>query len=276
MKYWTFLILLILHVNSNAQVTQEDSAYFQNSAIQIRQWFVDMDKANNGRVKETYNDSILQKFSEILQKPESFAFPFDTIQRTGKVLSTDGKVRFLTWNISFMPGAHEYFGFIQFSDKDDYRLHEMNDNPILKTTINHEGMKLENWFGGLVYEVIHKKFRNNEFYTLIVMDYNDILSNIKFLDVMYYDENNSLRFGKHVFYTGDKKQCRVFYEYSSQAIMSLKYEAGEDMIVLDHLSPIEPQLKGNYKFYGPDFIYDAFRFEKGEWVYYHDVDITNQ
>ena len=57
--------------------------------------------------------------------------------------------------------------------------------------------------------------------------------------------------------------------------MGLKYDERFKMIVFDHLSPIRPELAGDYKFYGPDFSYDGYKFENGFWVYMPDLDVTN-
>jgi hypothetical protein len=34
-------------------------------------------------------------------------------------------------------------------------------------------------------------------------------------------------------------------------------------------------MEGNYQFYGPDFTYDGLKFEKGIWVSYSNIDVTN-
>lgn len=54
--------------------------------------------------------------------------------------------------------------------------------------------------------------------------------------------------------------------------MILRYNEQEDIIVCDHLSPGNPKMKGKYEYYGPDFSYDAFDFEKGKWFHKSDID----
>ena len=46
----------------------------------------------------------------------------------------------------------------------------------------------------------------------------------------------------------------------------------DQFIIYDHLSPTSPQLEGMYDFYVPDGSYDAFKWEKGKWVYIKDFD----
>ena len=47
------------------------------------------------------------------------------------------------------------------------------------------------------------------------------------------------------------------------------------MIMFDHLSPSRPSYTGNYEYYGPDFSYDGFRFEKDAWVLTEQIDMRN-
>jgi hypothetical protein len=57
--------------------------------------------------------------------------------------------------------------------------------------------------------------------------------------------------------------------------MSLRFEA-DNFIVFDHLSPVSPEYKDNYQYYGPDFSFDSFNFEKGSWILKNDIDIRNR
>ncbi len=54
--------------------------------------------------------------------------------------------------------------------------------------------------------------------------------------------------------------------------MSLKLDPSEQRIVFDHLSPTKPELAGQPAFNGPDLSYDAYRWEKGQWLFQRDVD----
>jgi hypothetical protein len=47
------------------------------------------------------------------------------------------------------------------------------------------------------------------------------------------------------------------------------------MIVMDNLVPSDPNYKGVFRFYGPDFSYNGYKFEKGKWVLYNNIDLRN-
>ncbi|MBA7588034.1 hypothetical protein ES708_30082 [subsurface metagenome] len=79
---------------------------------------------------------------------------------------------------------------------------------------------------------------------------------------------------KIISYNGHLVDC-IEFEYNEKAVMSLRYNKDAKMIVFDHLSPSNASLQGNYEFYGPDFSYDGLTFEKGIWVHYENIVITN-
>ena len=94
------------------------------------------------------------------------------------------------------------------------------------------------------------------------------------IEVLYFI-NDELKFGYPLFKSKTQVANRVIFEYSSKVVMTLKYDETSDQIVFDHLSPSQPTLSGHYEFYGPDFSYDAFRFENNSWFYKAAIDIKN-
>ncbi|MFW5754904.1 MAG: hypothetical protein ACOCV9_08875, partial [Marinilabiliaceae bacterium] len=85
-----------------------------------------------------------------------------------------------------------------------------------------------------------------------------------------------LYFGAPVFdYQGQRRQ-RLIFEYSNQANMMLRYDDQNERIVMDHLAPRSPRYEGDRSYYGPDFSYDALKFEGGKWVLIEDVDVRNR
>ena len=57
--------------------------------------------------------------------------------------------------------------------------------------------------------------------------------------------------------------------------MLLNYESAENRIVFDHLAPPDPNLKGKFELYGPDFSYDGFKFLNGRWKFISDLELKN-
>ena len=95
------------------------------------------------------------------------------------------------------------------------------------------------------------------------------------IDVLYFDEQGNPQFGAPIFDNGKRKFSRIIFEYSAKVSMVMRYVPESDMIIFDHLSPSEPRYSNDYRFYGPDFSYDGFKFEKGRWLLYSDLDMRN-
>ena len=212
-------------------------------------------------------------FRRILQLPDSFHHPLDSLTNVGKIYSPDTLVRIYTWNIPRMDGTHRYFGYIQ-QWKDGHtewiRLeHSPAEQPEPLSVFSEK-----NWYGALYYQVFQEVCNGKTYYFLLAMDLHNPITTRKIIDVIVF-EKGKITLGAPLFRTGKSFRNRVVFEYSSQVSMMLRYVPEARMIVFDHLSPPEPRLQGQYQFYGPDFSYDGFRFQPCEWVLQEDLDLTN-
>ncbi len=129
------------------------------------------------------------------------------------------------------------------------------------------------WPAAWYYKVIQKEDKYGQtYYTLIGWIPKNRISQQKIVDVFYL-KNDKLHFGAPIFEREGKREYRLLYEYGAQNTMRLSYQEDKDQIIMDHLSPPGAEYHGIYEYYGPDFSYDAFRWEEGRWVYYPDIDI---
>ena len=225
------------------------------------------------------NDSILFGFESVLSSYGSFDYAFDSLKRIGRKYSPDQKFRIINWNIPWQDRTHTYYGFIQIPLKNEKRcevIHLIDQSHEIEEP---ESAVLDagTWFGVLYYDILLKKSFGQKYYTLLGFDFNDRFSNKKVIDVLTF-ENGLPLFGKPIFETeqGGDRQHRLIYEYAPDVVMALRYDPRFKMIVLDHLSPIEPVFEGNFKFYAPDFSYDGYKFKKGIWLYQPDIDVRNK
>jgi hypothetical protein len=132
------------------------------------------------------------------------------------------------------------------------------------------------WPGCLYYDLFQREINDTVYYFLLGADFNDPLSNKKIIEVLHFDKEGKPRFGAPLFNKDGQVYQRIIFEYAEQAVMTLRYDNDTGMIIFDHLSPSRPQYKGNYQFYGPDFSFDGFRFEKNRWVFQSDLDVRNR
>ncbi len=239
--------------------------------------------------KKKYNQELLTTFEEVLKKSGTFDIPFDSLKKDiGILFSPDKKFKLINWCIEKSDKTYEYYGFIQSKYEDESKSGKKREKKIQTIQLyplidksteikNPDNAITDNkkWYGMLYYKIILKKVKTKTYYTLLGYDLNDQYSKKKIIDVLTFDPNGTPRFGADIFVMEKKYPKRIIFEYSASCNMSLKYSSSKDSIVFDHLSPIEPQLEGQFQYYCGDMSYDGFGFKKGKWNYGTDLNATN-
>jgi len=210
----------------------------------------------------------------LLANPEAMNYPLDSLTYVGNVASDDGKFRIFTWNIPLEDRTFKYYGKILYKpDNKTFRSINLHDESEAIKKPEQQRLTSSQWFGALYYDVISHTSHNKSYYTVLGLNLNDMLTNRKLIDVIWFDEQGQVHFGAPIFRNKKGRQYRIIFEYSARVVMGLKYDARMQMIIYDHLAPFKPQLEGQYEFYGPDFSYDGFKLEGGVWNFYPDLDV---
>lgn len=226
--------------------------------------------------REEANSEFIKLFKNSIVRPNAFDFPFDSLKHLGKVKSDDGQVRIFTWNYPLTGGNQKYFGFIVLNNKKGVlSLIELIDNRQAITNPIKDVLSKSNWMGALYYSIIDVPIKGMTYYILLGLDFNNLFTSKKIIEVLSIDKQGEVSFGSEVFHVGELTLNRVVFEFSARATMMLRYIPESKTIVFDHLSPSRPNLTENFQFYGPDFTYDGFKFEKGKWVYVRNLDLRN-
>lgn len=271
----SFLVFIFFLPGIHAQETALPVNPF---AEKLKLEFDSLKKITNDEARRAYNQVILSDMQSFLKDPASYAVNLDSVKFIGKVVSPDNAFRVLNWNIAYSDFSFEYFNFLQFNpqNKQGYRVIRLMDTGLkVSKDLESKQFNSENWYGALIYKILLNTYKKQNYYTLLELDYNNLMSSFKIIDVMTFNKLGNPVFGAPIFKTDKGIRSRVVFEYSAQVSMGLKYDERFKMIVFDHLSPIRPELAGDYKFYGPDFSYDGYKFDNGFWVYKADLDITN-
>lgn len=223
------------------------------------------------------NDSIISIIDSYSSSDTVFNHRFTNIRFLGQITSPDSLVKIITWNLLINDGEGSYFCYIikrdnRVSGRSLFRLKaNYQTSSINKETI----YSLSDWYGALYYDLRPFSINGSVRYALIGIDYGNSFITRKVIDVLGFEGKEGIVFGSKCFTDGKTISSRIVFEYSSTAVMSLKFEA-DDLIIFDHLSPFSPDLKDNYQFYGPDFSFDSYKFENGLWRLKSDIDIKNR
>lgn len=224
------------------------------------------------------NYTFIKTLVNALKSPGSYNFPFDSLKSISIQPSGDGAFRVFSWYVLNNDGTYRFYGTIQMNRPDG----KLQMFPLVDYTssINAPADTVttnDKWYGAQYYKVIPVT-RNVRvpYYILLGWKGNDSKTTRKVIDVLSFRDGKAY-FGMPVF-DGDKDRVgkkRIIFEYSRQASMLLNFQPKEAMIVFDHLSPKEPELKNKFEYYGPDFSYDAFKFINGRWRLAEDLALKN-
>ncbi len=228
----------------------------------------------NDTLQDSLNTIFYSTLKTLLETTNAIEYNFDSLKHVGNITSDDKQLRFFTYNLPRSNGTYIHYGFLLVYNKDfkKNKLYELIDSR--NTIDNPENITLspENWYGALYYQIITEKYDGEKIYTLIGYQGNNLYSNKKIIDVLFFTQSDKPRFGKAIFQIGKKKQRRIIFEFSRMASMMVKYDENYKMIILDHLSPLSPLHYGSFQHYGPDFSYDALKFTNGLWQFIPEVD----
>ncbi len=266
---------LFISLSCYAQ-NNDNSVNLQQEEEQFQRLYDSIANSNDDDVKKKLNQQIIKKWKKLLPQPETFEYPFDSIDNAGILKSKDNKLKLYNWNLPYESGEHDYFCFIQYKQKnkdDQMLLFELEDNSESIEEPEQKILKDNEWYGALYYKIIPIETRfDDTYYTLLAYDPNDYLTSKKIVDVLHFEKNKPV-FGASIFKNQREVSNRLIFEYGQFASMMLKYDENKEMIVYDHLSPSEPKYEGDREFYGPDFSYDGLRYENGVWNTYFDLDL---
>jgi hypothetical protein len=240
---------------------------------EISHYFDSLIQADSDSLKLASCQQIQNSFETLLQKEESFSYPFAKLNRMGKISSPDAAFRIYNWNCVLSDGSYRYFGLIQYPTKQGIHVEVLHDSA------QHADMMRSNtatdWPGALYYQIVPFKTKKETAYLLLGWDGNNVSTTKKVIEILSFADNGRSNFGMPVILWRGKMLHRVVFEYAKQAQMSLQYQEKKKQIVFDHLAPSSPNYQNQFEYYGPDFSYDALEYRKGIWELLENIDVRN-
>jgi hypothetical protein len=191
------------------------------------------------------------------------------------LFSPDSTFKIFTWQLlSEDEKSYRQKGAIQMNTKDgSLQLVPLFDCSEFTTAPTDSIRDAKHWIGAIYYKIIPKKFNNKTYYTLLGLDGNNTITHKKWMDVMYFDNDNKPVFGGNFFmYKNDEfkpKQptSRFVIEYKKESIVKMNYDIDLDLIIFATLISEEndPTKKETLVPYGT---YEGFKWDKGKWIHY--------
>ncbi|MFT5725064.1 MAG: hypothetical protein ACI9JN_002187 [Bacteroidia bacterium] len=267
-KYILSFFLLFVALGSSA--SEKDTSYqdsIRNIEFQLEGLSHNIINGVDVQERVTSCYYFVQTLKKALQVPTSFDYDFTLLKTVSILKPKDEAFRIFTWNLLLDSGRYMYFGALQMNNDDSlvlYGLYDSSDNvrdPEFQTVDNRH------WMGALYYQIHDYKYKGKMHYILFGWDGEDHLVNKKIIDVLYFDEDNKPMFGLPIFVNQeDEYKYRIIHTFADQATIISRYNAEENSIVFNHLTPFHPMQKGMFQYYVPDGTYDYMEFSKGFWL----------
>lgn len=220
-------------------------------------------------------DSVfIRMFVKALRTPNSFYYPFDSLQTISRIYAPDSSFRIFSWQWERDEDYFRQRGAIQMKTADgSLKLFPLLDMSEFTTAPEDSVRTGNNWIGAIYYGIILKTFNNKKYYTLLGFDDNNMRSTKKWIEVLSFDESGRPLFGGPFFSLKDSKDSSVNHsrtlarycmEYKKEGRARMNWDKEMDMIVFDHL--VVEQNQANQPFNRvPDGDYQGFKWQNGKW-----------
>ncbi|MBI5857097.1 MAG: hypothetical protein HZB42_05550 [Sphingobacteriales bacterium] len=223
------------------------------------------------------SDSIFTRtLVRALQIKNSFYYPFDSVLGVSKLYAPDTSFRIITWTIAFDDYYCRQRGAVQMKTADgSLKLFPLRDVSEFTDKAQDSVRTRGNWIGAVYYNMVKTQHKGKNYYTLFGFDSYSVMSSMKWIEVLSFNEKNEPVFGGPFFtYENDsipkKPQYRFNIEFKKNARVLVNYIDDLQMILVDHL--VSENNDEEHKWtYVPDGDQEGFRWENGRWVHINKV-----
>jgi hypothetical protein len=273
-KTFSFLIIIFTFFNA---LGQEKLAFYEDSLKKLGTVFTN-DTIEDHRLKANYN--FIQTLVKALKEKNSFSYPFLNLSSFVSIKkSDDNKFRIITWFTMSNDGNYRFYGAIQMNNPQKLELYPLVDhsqNLKLATSLADSTLKINQWLGAVYYHIIPVTNIKEPYYLLFGWKGKSSETNSKVIETLSF-VNGKPEFGKAVLQNQPKSNSfhqRIIFDYTKEASMLLRYDKEENMIIFDHLIPLNDD-KGPLSIYAPDLSYDGLKFKSGKWYFIENIKVKN-
>ena len=221
--------------------------------------------------KERLNDSIIRIMNSYTASDSVLLHRFSNLRYMGQTLSSDARVKIITWNLILRDGTNRYYCYVIRKARKD------KGNQVTKLTGENRSEEIEtgrsysggDWYGALYYAI--EPCRKD--YVILGLDFGSELVSRKVIDVLSFTPEGEIVFGKDIFIREDEKKFREVIEYSSESVVTLRFNSPKK-IVFDHLDSFSTG-DGDEKSLGTGLSIDGYVYKKGIWKFTTGIDARN-
>ena len=279
MKLFLPVIFIFCTLTNFAQsIKNSDLKFLHQKEDSLKQYAQDIIQAINPENRFKADSLFTKMFVRALKTNNSFYFPFDSLQTISNLYPPDSSFRIFTWQMVINDNVTRQHGAIQMKTSDgSLKLFPLIDKSDITINIADTVSNNKGWIGAVYYRIIQTKNGDQNFYTLLGYDENNIKSNRKIIEVLHFKSEEPQFGGPYFSFANDSakapKVSRYIMEYKKSSGARLTYDENLDMIVFEHLESESDEPKKKYTLI-PDGDYEGFKWAKGQWE--HIVKVFNQ
>jgi hypothetical protein len=271
-----FLVASFSYVGQSQKISGADMKKLRAKEDTLKDYamYLNTDTLTEDRM---ISDSIFTRtLVRTLQIKNSFYYPFDSVLGISKLYAPDTSFRIFTWTIAFDDYYSRQKGAIQMRTADgSLKLFPLRDVSEFTEKPQDSVRTRMNWIGAVYYNIIRTQFKNKNYYTLFGFDNHSVMSSMKWMEVLSFNEKNEPVFGGPFFsYAKDSipkpAQYRFNIEFKKDTRVLVNYIDELGMILVDHLVSENNDEEHQWT-YVPDGDQEGFKWENGKWVHIDKV-----
>jgi hypothetical protein len=223
--------------------------------------------------KDSINNLLIHELAFDLTIEQAFRHSFDRVKSMSILTSPDSSFKIFNWEVSYLDGKNRYEGVLIKKVRNNFILEKLEptDSIFDRDFFTRHLFDATNWIPALYYKIIPVTTIFQTYYTLLGWDGNDLLTNKKIIEVLWFNKEGKTNFGAAIFRDDRAVQTRVIFEYGGQNSMTLNYEKQLNRISFNHLAPPSSTLEGIYEYYGADVSFDAYDWNGKYWELTQEV-----
>jgi hypothetical protein len=227
-----------------------------------------MYESQEASVREEANYYFIKLLKNTWKLQGASTYAFDKLSQKINILtSQDNSFRIYNWQIIRANNERRYYGAIVRPNGNIAPLIDVSG----KIIAGEDDSLFTNgrWYGGSYYKMMEKKTAAGTNYFLLGYNGNNPSYNIKFMDVLHFNEKQEPKFGAPFFMSPNKKGhpvCnRYILYYQKDTRVSFNLDTELDMIIHDHLesSNGDPAKRTTL---APDGTYDGLKWNGTGWL----------
>lgn len=206
---------------------------------------------------------------EELAQPNAFQNKFEELKWISFQYPQDSSFRFISWQLKRSDDVYDYFGFYQHESG---LVQELKNTVPIAKNIEYDDFSAEYYVGQIFIAIETFEDKEGPYYMLFGFKQTDQFSKAKIADIIRINDDGSPSFNYPLFNMKDdeirpRKKNRIVLQYSADALTSIIYNPGLNMIVHDHMIQKPGFIKGQGMTQYPDGSYEGYESKDGEWQY---------